>query len=131
MDKVVHFEIPADDPKRAQKFYQKVFDWRISPAPDDMPYWMISTVETDQKTMMPKEACAINGGIYKRDRQSARSPVVVVNVSSVDKYVKRIKDAGGKVTREKIQVGDMGYYAQVQDTEGNIIGIWETIPRKR
>ena len=26
MSRVVHFEIPADDPKRAIKFYEKVFE---------------------------------------------------------------------------------------------------------
>lgn len=25
----------------------------------------------------------------------------------------------------KMAVGDMGYYARVKDTEGNIIGVWE------
>lgn len=25
----------------------------------------------------------------------------------------------------KMEVGEMGYYARVSDTEGNVIGIWE------
>ena len=29
MPRVVHFEISADDPERAVKFYQKVFSWEI------------------------------------------------------------------------------------------------------
>jgi catechol 2,3-dioxygenase-like lactoylglutathione lyase family enzyme len=29
MPRVVHFEIHADDPKRAIKFYQDVFGWEI------------------------------------------------------------------------------------------------------
>ena len=27
MDKVVHFEIPVDDPARAKEFYGSIFDW--------------------------------------------------------------------------------------------------------
>ena len=29
MSRVVHFEIPADDPERAVEFYKKVFGWKI------------------------------------------------------------------------------------------------------
>jgi predicted enzyme related to lactoylglutathione lyase len=30
MGKVVHFEIPFDDKKRAMKFYADAFDWRLT-----------------------------------------------------------------------------------------------------
>ncbi|VVB85161.1 Uncharacterised protein [uncultured archaeon] len=30
MEKVVHFEIPADDLERAQKFYRNVFGWKMA-----------------------------------------------------------------------------------------------------
>ncbi len=29
------------------------------------------------------------------------------------------------------KVGDMGWYAQVKDTEGNVIGVWETLPMNK
>lgn len=29
MSRVIHFEIPADDPERSISFYEKVFGWRI------------------------------------------------------------------------------------------------------
>ncbi|MGZ7109599.1 MAG: VOC family protein, partial [Methanobacterium sp.] len=29
MSKVIHFEIPAEDPERAIKFYEDVFGWKI------------------------------------------------------------------------------------------------------
>ena len=29
MARVVHFELPADDPERAVKFYEGVFGWQI------------------------------------------------------------------------------------------------------
>ena len=78
---------------------------------------------------MPKELGAINGGMYKRDKNSAKNPVIVINVSSVDDYTKKIKKAKGSVHKKKAKVGDMGFYAQVKDTEGNIIGVWETIKK--
>ncbi len=93
-----------------------------------MNYTIIHTVDVDEK-QMPTEAGAINGGMYKRDSNSAKTPVIVINVASVDAYIKKVENAGGKVTRAKMSVGDMGYYAQVADTEGNIIGIWQTIQK--
>jgi len=129
MDKVVHFEVPFDDEARAKKFYEKVFGWQITPIPE-MKYNTVSTVETDPNTHMPIESGAINGGMYKRDETSAKTPVIVIQVASVDEYLKKVEGAGGKVFRQKTQVGDMGFYAQVIDTENNIIGIWEVIPKK-
>ena len=42
---ITHFEIPADDVKRAKKFYEKAFGWKISD-PWKMNYFF---VETKQK----------------------------------------------------------------------------------
>ena len=125
MDKVVHFEIPADDVRRAQKFYQSLFGWKIDAVPD-MPYWMVKTVETDQKNM-PKEAGAINGGLF--ERQSGEGPVIVINVPNLEAYLKKVEKAGGKIAMPKQQVGDMGLYAKVEDTEGNVIGLWQNLKR--
>ena len=45
MSNVVHFEIPADDVARAQKFYSELFGWKIEKftGPCPMDYWMIMT----------------------------------------------------------------------------------------
>ncbi|MBI2663298.1 VOC family protein [Candidatus Woesearchaeota archaeon] len=128
MDKVVHFEIPFDNKERANKFYKDVFGWDILDIPE-MNYVIVHTVEVDEN-QMPEESGAINGGMYKRDNKSSNSPVIVINVDNIDNYIKKIKNASGKVFREKVTVGDMGFYAQVYDTEGNIIGIWENIKKQ-
>lgn len=125
MNKVVHFEIPFDDQKRAQKFYQDVFGWQINKF-EGMDYWIAHTCEVDQKSMMPKETGAINGGLTKRD-SSGPNPVIVIDVPNLDEHIKKIETAGGKLVMPKIQVGEFGLYSRVKDTEGNIIGIWQTI----
>jgi uncharacterized protein len=122
MDKVVHFEIPADNLDRAKKFYQSLFGWQITDYPQ-MNYTIVNTVAVDEENM-PKEAGAINGGIMKRNKPGEQ-PVIVINVSSVDEYLKKVEKAGGKTVMPKAQVGDMGLYARVTDTEGNVIGLWE------
>ena len=126
MNKVVHFEIPAEDLDRANEFYKRIFGWQIKDVSmNGMTYFIATTVSTDSKNM-PMEAGAINGGLMKRSKD-VRSPVFAIDVDSIDEYTKKIKSAGGEVVMPKMQVGDMGYYAYVKDTEGNVFGIWETI----
>ena len=124
MNKVVHFEIPYDDQGRAQKFYQDVFGWQISKFPD-MDYHMATTTPSDEK-MKPKEPGAINGGLLPKDPTGAH-PVIVIDVPSLDEHIKKVESAGGKTVMPKMQVGDFGLYARVSDTEGNVIGIWQTL----
>jgi len=63
MDRVCHFEIPFSEKARAEKFYQDVFGWQISPAPGDMPYVFAITTAVNEQ-MRPTEPGGINGGMY-------------------------------------------------------------------
>ena len=122
MDKVVHFEIPADDVARAQKFYGTVFGWKMNSIPE-MGYTMVSTTPSNEQGM-PTEPGAINGGMLKR-QDPVKSPVITINVSDVDQALKRIEQNGGKTVRAKEAVGDMGYAAYFKDSEGNVVGLWQ------
>ena len=123
MNKVVHFEIPFDDESRAQKFYQDVFGWQITKFPE-MDYYLATT--PSDENMKPKEPGAINGGLLKKD-PTGEHPVIVIDVPSIDEHISKVESAGGKTVMSKMQVGDFGLYARVADTEGNVIGIWQTL----
>ncbi|MBI5272791.1 MAG: VOC family protein [Chlamydiia bacterium] len=123
MDKVVHFEIPVDDMKRAKKFYE-IFNWQMQDI-EGMDYVGVRTVHVDDNRM-PKEAGAINGGMMQRTAQ-VTAPVVAIHVSSVDEYLKKVLKAGGKMVMPKMEIPGMGYYAYISDTEGNVVGLWETM----
>ena len=129
MDKVVHFEIPVDDMGRAKKFYKSIFGWKLVdfPMQGGMVYTMATTVEVDKK-QMPKEKGAINGGLMRRSAKIS-APVLAINVSSVDRSIKKVEAAGGMVVEPKIEIPNMGYYAYVKDCEGNVIGLWENIKK--
>lgn len=124
MDKVVHFEIPVNNLDRAKKFYQSLFGWELTDIPQ-MNYTMVTTVPTDDNRM-PKERGAINGGMFKRAKPG-ESPVIVINVSSVEDYLKKVEKGGGKTVMPRQQIGDMGFYAKVSDPEGNVMGLWQEI----
>lgn len=121
MDHVVHFEIPTDDMARAKKFYSTVFGWKLEDVPG-MEYSMAHTVDIDEKTWVPKEI-GINGGLMKRDQ--VRAPVVTISVADIKTALEKIKKAGGKVMMEPQKVADMGWNAYAQDSEGNVIGVWQ------
>ena len=58
---------------------------------------------------------------------TAKNPLILVEVASIDEHLKKIEQNGGKIVMPKIAAGDLGLYARVQDTEGNVIGLWEQI----
>ena len=127
MDRVCHFEIPFDEKDRAQTFYRDVFSWEIAPAPGDMPYSFAITTPVDEQ-FCAKEPGGINGGMYPRgDEGGSRSPVVVIEVASCEQRVADVKAAGGSHVLGPTEIPGMGIYAQVKDTEDNIIGLWQPL----
>lgn len=127
MDRVCHFEVPYSDKDRAEKFYSQVFGWHMSDAPTEHPYSFAITTEVDETTFMPKTPGGINGGMYPRGDQGATSPVIVMEVDSCEQRIKDVEAAGGTSIMGPVPIGEMGIYAQVRDTEDNIIGLWQSL----
>ncbi len=127
MDRVCHFEIPFSDKARATEFYGNVFGWQISDAAGDMPYTFVVTTPVDER-MQPTAAGGINGGMYPRgDEGGSKSPVVVIEVSSCEQRLGEVEAAGGSRVTGPTEIPNMGIYAQVEDPEGNIIGLWQPL----
>jgi hypothetical protein len=124
MDKVVHFEIPCEDKERAGKFYNETFGWELNPFPD-MNYIVVHTTPIDEENNnMPKEVGSINGGLFNRGDGPVQNIVVTLNVEDIDKKLEEVKKNGGKVVKEKMEVGNMGWVAYFKDTEGNVVSLW-------
>ena len=121
--RVVHFEIPFDDGDRARSFYKEVFDWQVMEMPD-MGYTLVMTGPSGDAG--PTEAGYINGGMLSREQGATHGPVVVLDVPDIDDSLARIGRLGGSTVVGKTPVGDMGYAAYFTDTEGNVVGLWET-----
>ena len=123
--KVVHFEIPFDDGDRARTFYREAFGWQVTTLPD-MDYTMVTTGPSDPEKG-PTEPGFINGGMFQRSEQfEGKAPNIVIDVPSIDEALRGIAAAGGKTVTEKMPVGDMGFAGYFTDTEGNLMGLWET-----
>lgn len=117
MPRVVHFEIDAEKPERAVKFYEKVFGWKIKKWEGPVEYYLISTGKETEP--------GIDGGLSKRT-ESEPSTVNTIDVSSVDEFIKKVEANGGKIIRPKRAVIGVGYMAYFEDPEGNVFGIMES-----
>ncbi len=123
---IVHFEIPADQPERAAKFYRELFGWEINrwQAPEgSMEYWMVQTVPTDAEGKPTRQG--VNGGLMRR-MYAGQPPVNYINVADVDEFVRKAERLGAKALGAKQPVPGMGWFAQLTDTEGNVFAIWQT-----
>jgi predicted enzyme related to lactoylglutathione lyase len=127
MDRVCHFEIPYADKIRVEKFYQDVFGWQIFPAPIEIPYSFVMTTPVDEQ-FRPTQPGGINGGMYPRsDEGGSKSPVVVIEVESCERRIADVEAAGGAKVTGPVEIPNMGIYAQVKDSEDNIIGLWQPL----
>ena len=119
MPRVVHFDVPADDPERAIKFYGEVFAWKFHKWSGPMDYWLITTGSAEE--------AGIDGGMAKR-RNPNEGVINTIGVPSVDEYLKKITAAGGKILLPKMAIPGVGWYASCQDPERNIFGLMEDDP---
>ncbi len=117
MSRVIHFEIPSQDPERLADFYRKLLGWEIQNW-GVVEYWLATTG--------PDSEPGINGAIARRDlREGTRN---TVSVTSADETLRRIGELGGTALTPKMTVPGVGRHALCRDPEGNVFGIMEMDP---
>jgi uncharacterized protein len=117
MNRVVHFEISADDLNRAVEFYSKVFDWKIEQWDSSDEYWL---------TIPPvKNARGIDGAIKKRTLPAGSGTVITISVDDITSRVEKLIQAGGKQVTEIEEIPTIGQFCYCEDSESNHIGLLE------
>ncbi|MGI8703107.1 MAG: VOC family protein [Candidatus Limnocylindrales bacterium] len=111
-----HIEIPADDPARAQRFYEGAFGWSFGEYPGFEGYFGYTT---------PAGRDALGGALGKRGEMAPERIRNYIAVDSVDATVSKVQELGGSIVIPKAEVPGMGWYAAVTDSEGNEIGLWQ------
>lgn len=132
MNRIVHFEIQADEPERAAQFYRDVFGWEITKwEGGQMEYWMVMTAPKD--SLEP----GISGGLLRRPTQTP-SPECGTNaftctavVENYDEIEKKILAHGGKIAMPKMALLGMAWQGYYLDTEGNVFGIHQPDPNAK
>jgi len=115
MSRVVHFEIPAENPDRAAAFYKKAFGWKIEKWDGPMEYWMVNTGAEGTP--------GINGGLMRKGNVTTTTNTI--GVASVEQALAAVAGAGGKQIMPKTPIPGVGYFAYCQDTEGNLFGVMQ------
>ena len=117
------FEIYVDDMTRARTFYEAVFEVKLErltaeggEAPDSLQMWAFRG---------DPDAGGAAGSIVKMDGCKAGGNSTIVYFSCADCAVEAARAAanGGRIFKDKFSIGQYGYIALVEDTEGNVIGL--------
>ncbi len=123
-NRVVHFEIQADNLERARDFYQKAFGWKIekwvNPEGQSMTdYWMIMTGN--------KDTPGIDGGMYMRPKDSkVNTYYCTIEVDDIDEAMAEVEKNGGKILNNKMEMKGLGWFANASDTEGNLFALMQS-----
>ena len=117
------FEIYVDDIVRARSFYEAVFEVKLEnlsaeggEASHDLQMWAFTG---------DPNAGGAAGSLVKMEGCKAGGNSTIVYFSCVDCAVEAGRAAanGGRVFKDKFSIGQYGYIALVEDTEGNVIGL--------
>jgi len=121
---VVHFEMPYEDAPRVADFYKKAFGWNMEVTAEDMGgYVLAETVEVGENGR-PTMPGAINGGFFpKKSDWPDQHPSVVIAVDNIQTAVQAVKDAGGEVLGEPMNIPGVGIYISFYDSEHNRVSL--------
>lgn len=113
------FELYVNDMTRAKAFYTAVFNREMQDMP--MPEGDIHMCTFPLLAGAP----GIAGALVKSTKMGPGVGGTLVYFSCADCAVEvaRVESAGGKIFAPKKSIGEYGFIAIVQDTEGNIIGL--------
>ena len=119
-NRVVHFEIGAEEPKQLAEFYKKAFGWDINEW-GDSGYYMVGN-EKD------RSIGAINGGILKRFENN--QTINTIEVEDLDKAIADVEASGGKIVKEKASMprgDDTMWWCYCSDPQENVFGLMQMV----
>ena len=119
-NRVVHFEIGAEDPGKLAEFYKKAFGWEINEW-GESGYFMVGS-EKD------RAVGAIFGGIMKRYKNE--KTINTIEVEDLDKAIADVEAGGGKIVKPKalMPLGDETmWWCYAEDPQGNVFGMMHMV----
>lgn len=115
MARVIHFEIPTENPEAAIAFYEKAFGWEIKKWEGPMDYWLVCTGGHDQP--------GIDGAIMRKtDIYGVRN---TIGVDDIAEALRKVEEAGGKVILPSSPIEGVGDWALCEDPDGNFFGLMQ------
>jgi predicted enzyme related to lactoylglutathione lyase len=114
---VGYFEIPVTDLDRAINFYQNVFGYEFERTVvdgNDMAWFPFS-----------QDAPGISGALAKGESYTptTNGSLVYFNTDHIDDILSKANANGGKTLYPKTSIGELGWVAEFEDSEGNRIAL--------
>lgn len=111
MGHLVHWEIPSTDVQRSADFYRQMFGWEMA--------------ELNDQYIMFDDEGGVGGGISKVETMPAPAIAVYIDVDDIPAALARAESLGGTTARGRTEIGgDNGYFGELRDPCGCLIGIW-------
>jgi predicted enzyme related to lactoylglutathione lyase len=109
---IAHVEIPSTNLDRSSLFFNKIFGWEFKAFGNG--YLLFNNYK------------GIMVGLRKVDSVAAGDTTVFhINITDINEVIKKAKESGGKVKREKTVIPAMGWYALITDPDENTIGLYQ------
>ena len=116
---VVYFEIPVLDLNRACDFYSQVFGSAFTK--DEVDGYQMAFFKSSEDSFGAAGALVV-GDVYVPSKQGC---FLYFRVENIDNILALALEHGGSVLYPKKSNGDLGYVAEIEDTEGNRIALHE------
>lgn len=114
---VFYFEIPVENMDRAVAFYSKTFETDLER----------QSIDGNEMALFPykPDGHGATGALAKGEsyRPSWEGTRVYFSTPDIEITLQRAIEAGAKLVYPKTDVGDYGYVAEFEDSEGNCIAL--------
>ncbi len=111
------FEIPVKDLERAKSFYEYVLDCQLS----------INEMGPLKMAWFPmrQDAAGATGSLVQNENYtpSYSGSMVYFSVEDIESALARIEEKGGKILNPKSGIGEHGFVAHFEDSEGNRVAL--------
>ena len=122
------FELFVEDIARATTFYQGIlnleFDESFEMTDEHGQITRYCMFNSSDDTM------GIGGGLWmtqgvSRSQVADKStlPLIYFNCADCDDVLSRVTACGGKIIQPKVPIGEFGFCAKIEDSEGNWVGL--------
>jgi uncharacterized protein len=116
---VTYFEIPVTDLDRAVRFYEAVFGYTLERKTVDGYDMALFPAAADQAGA---SGALVKGDVYIPSKSGA---ILYFGVRNIDAILTKATASGAKILYAKKDVGEFGFVAEIEDSEGNRIALSE------
>lgn len=109
---IAHVEIPVTDLERSREFYQKVLGWEFKNFGNG---YLLFNNHKGTMAGLRKVDQVLNGD----------TTIFHINIPDIDSILKKVKENGGAIQRNKTVIPVMGWYALFNDPDGNTVGLYQ------